>query len=343
MSFVWHNPLWFWGLLLLPLLLVLIFLLRSEPAAPYPALKWLKAWGNRRQVNHVRPDLWIICRFIALALIIIGLARPQEIERSEHIENPGRDILMVVDVSGSMIAHDFVLDGKRVDRLVVVQHVLRDFISRRSADRLGLLIFAVEPFLVSPLTLDHNWLNRNLDRLEIGMIDPNGTAIGTSLAVAVNRLRTSPPDSRVVILLTDGENNAGNISPLAAAQLAQSMGVRVHTVGVGIDGLVPVPQMRNGQIVRDRNGQPIFQQTRFEMDNETLEEMARITGGRFFSAVNTDELNEIYAAIDSLEATDIEVSVFANITELAPWLIGLALIVAMLEPIGRKVLTPRYP
>lgn len=343
MNWVWANIEFLWGLLVIPLLALLTLFIKSRPAAPFPAMNWLKHWGKGRAVRRPGRDPFLLMRFLAITAIILALARPQHLEESRFIENPGRDIMLVIDVSGSMMAHDFFWEGERVDRLVIVQNIISQFVEKRPNDRIGIIAFAREPYLVSPLTLDHSWLQRNIDRMHIGIIDPNGTAIGTSLAASLNRLLDSPEDSRLVILLTDGENNAGSISPLAAGQLAADLGIRVHTIGVGIDGMVPFPQMRGNRIIRDRQGNPIFQQAQFAMDNETMQKIADMTGGRFFLAERTEELIEIYQTIDALEATEVELSILADVTEMAHWFIIIALALILLEALGRHLISPRYP
>jgi Ca-activated chloride channel family protein len=221
-----------------------------------------------------------------------------------------------LDVSGSMQALDFQIDHRRVNRIEVVKSVVSKFIDERSEDRIGLIAFAGAPYLVSPITLDHDWLQQNLERVTVGAAD-DGTAIGSAIAASVNRLRLTPAKSKVVILLTDGVNNTGKISPLAAAEAAKAMGVKIYTIGVGVRGYAPIP-------VRDAAGNTQVIRAKVDVDEKTLQAVAQETGGKFYRATDTDSLQQIYEEINRFEKTAQSVQKFERTDELLAML-GLSL------------------
>ena len=238
-------------------------------------------------------------RIGALALLIVALARPQGIEENARTNTEGIDIVLAIDVSGSMLARDF-----KPDRITAAKEVASDFIADRTGDRLGLVVFAGEAFTQSPLTPDQGTLQTLLGRVRSGLIE-DGTAIGNGLATAINRLRESDAKSKVVILLTDGVNNRGEIAPLTAAEIARAQGIRVYTIGVGTQGTAPYPAV-------DMFGNRTFVQQKVEIDEKTLRTMAEQTGGRYFRATDKAKLRAIYDEINQLEKSKIEV--FAHIT-----------------------------
>ncbi len=233
-------------------------------------------------------------RIGALALLIVALARPQGIEENARTNTEGIDIVLAVDVSGSMLARDF-----KPDRITAAKEVASDFIADRTGDRLGLVVFAGEAFTQSPLTPDQGTLQTLLGRVRSGLIE-DGTAIGNGLATAINRLRESDAKSKVVILLTDGVNNRGEIAPLTAAEIARAQGIRVYTIGVGTQGTAPYPAV-------DMFGNRTFVQQKVEIDEKTLRDMAEQTGGRYFRATDKAKLRAIYDEINQLEKSKIEV------------------------------------
>ncbi len=270
-------------------------------------------------------------RILGLALLVLALARPQEGEMNESTEANGIDIVLTLDLSISMRALDLSTRQNIVTRLDAAKSVVQDFIDKRPHDRIGLVAFAADAFVVSPLTLNHDWLKKNIQRLELGDIDGSGTAIGTALGAAINRLRDKEEGSRIVVLLTDGENNSGEISPIGAAEAAKSLGVKVYTIATGQQGRVPVPSMaRNGRVMRDPNGKPLYrgESISSNYDEESLGKIATLTGGRFFRARQDGDLEKIYNDIDQLETTTVELRSFASLTELFHWpaIIGLALL-----------------
>ncbi len=337
-------PWWFLALLLLPLLAWLIG--KSGPAAAvrFSSTGLVGKLVRRRAARAGR--LLIFLRLLGLAALVTALARPQQGEVTETIEADGIDIVLTLDLSFSMRALDLATRENVVTRLDVAKSVLRDFIEQRRFDRISLVVFGPEAFVVSPLTLNHDWLVRNLDRLELGSIDGAGTAIGTALTSSVNRLESSTADSRIIILLTDGENNAGEITPIAAAQAAAALGIRVYTVATGSQGRVPLARLdRDGRPVRDDAGNPTFfgEYGMSEFDTSDLVTIAEMTGGRFFEATEPDELEEIYALINTLETTEIELRAHAEFTELFHWFALFGLSMLLLEQLLNNTRYRRLP
>ena len=303
------QPEWFWLFALLPL--VMIWRGRRGPVA---AIEFSDV-GLLREVarasrSRIGRWLWLI-PLLSAALMIVGLARPQRAHSRTEITANGIDIVLGLDVSGSMQALDFEIDNRRVNRIQVVKSVVSKFIDERPNDRIGLIAFAGSPYLVSPLTLDHDWLQQNLDRVNIGAGD-DGTAIGSAIAACVNRLRTTPAKSKVVVLLTDGVNNTGKISPIAAAEAAKAFGVKIYTVGVGVRGKAPIP-------VKDEAGNMHIVMAKVDVDEKTLQTVAEDTGGKFYRATDTDSLEKIYEQINQLERTAQTVQKFERYEELYPW------------------------
>lgn len=251
-------------------------------------------------------------RWAGLVLFIVGLARPQFVESETSVKASGVDIVVAIDLSGSMESEDFRLAGRQVNRLVIAKDVLKKFIDRRPSDRIGLVAFAGKAYIAAPLTLDHDFLNMNVDRLQLHQIE-EGTAIGSGLAAAVNRLRDLKSKSKIVILMTDGQNNAGKIPPMTAAEAAQSLGVKVYTIGVGTRGMAPVPRY-------DPFGRRLADgMMKVDIDDKALTEIAEKTGGKYYRADSTDTLLKIYDEIDRLEKTEVEVKRFVHIKELFHW------------------------
>ena len=319
MSF--QNPLL---LLLIPLVLVGGYCLRKRK------IKANLAFSTDRLLKGVKPSLKVLLsknvyllRIIALCLIAVALARPQEPLEESKIETEGIDIVLALDVSTSMLAEDFTLRGKRVNRLDAVKDVVQKFIQGRENDRIGLVAFAARAYTVSPLTLDYNWLLQNLERVKIGMIE-DGTAIGLGLASSLNRLKDTKAKSKVVILLTDGRNNAGDISPSLAAEAARSLGIKVYTIGAGTKGLAPYP-------ARDFFGNKVYQSIKIDIDEDTLIDIAAKTGAKYFRATDTKSLREIYSEIDEMEKTPVEEKGYLEYKELFSRFLGIALALILLE------------
>ncbi len=276
-----------------------------------------------------------LARIAALALITVALARPQSPVADSRVRSEGIDIVLALDTSTSMLAEDFKLGGKRQNRVDVVKDVVRDFIRGRKNDRIGIIAFAARGYVISPLTLDYNWLLQNLERVKAGMIE-DGTAIGSGIASSLNRLRETTAKSKIVILLTDGRNNAGDVAPVTAAEAAKALGIRVYTIGAGSKGPVPYP-------ARDFFGRLVYQQIEIDLDEDLLEKVASITGGRYFRATDTESLRAIYKEIDSLEKTPMEERGYEEYRELFPYFLVPGLIVLLLEIILGNTLLRRLP
>ncbi|CAN5511697.1 VWA domain-containing protein [soil metagenome] len=305
------NPMLLWLLLALPLVALLRSRRGPRAAVRYASTDLVREVGHTTRSRFGR--LLPLLRFPALALMIVALARPQLGSKTTSIKASGIDVVLALDTSGSMASLDLTLDGKPADRLSVVKSVVAKFVDRRPNDRIGMIAFAGVPYLVSPLTLDHDWVHRNLERVQLGTIQ-DGTAIGSALTAAVNRLRASDAHSKIIVLLTDGENNAGKVSPELAAETASALGIRVYTIGVGTVGNAPMP-------VTDEHGRRHIVMTQTDVDEKTLTRIAQQTGGEFFRATDTASLEAIYERIDALEKTTREVSHTEHHEEKLAWLL----------------------
>ena len=251
-----------------------------------------------KTVRHYLRHLPFALRAAAVALLVVALARPQDIEQNVRTNTEGIDIVLAIDVSASMLARDF-----RPDRITAAKEVAGSFVADRYGDRIGLVVFAAEAFTQSPLTTDQSTLQTLLARIRSGLIDDSGTAIGNGLATAINRLRESEAKSKVIILLTDGVNNRGQIAPMTAAEIARAQGIRVYTIGVGTEGTAPYPAV-------DIYGQPTGDvvMAKVEIDEKTLGAMADLTGGKYFRATDNAKLKAIYDEINQLEKSKVEVT-----------------------------------
>jgi Ca-activated chloride channel family protein len=261
------------------------------------------------------PWIWAL----GMAFLVLALARPRMGHSYREQVTRGVDIMLVVDCSGSMASEDF----KPHNRLWVAKDVVKDFIQRRPDDRLGLVVFSGQAFTQCPLTLDHGILLTFVDRIALGMIE-DGTAIGNALATAVDRLRRSDAKSRIVVLLTDGQNNRGEVAPLTAAEIAKTFGVKVYTVGVGTRGFAMMP-------VEDPVFGKRYVQTQVDIDETTLQGVADRTGGRYFRATDAEKLKEIYGTIDQLEKTEVKTRERTDWNDRYAWFLvpGLALLLGL--------------
>jgi Ca-activated chloride channel family protein len=315
-----HDPWVLAVLLLLPLVLRAAH--RRRPASlRYPVVAAVRAAGPGRRAQWQWVPL--VLRTAACAALIVALARPQLGKSATRVTTEGIDIMLAVDVSGSMLAEDFTVGGERANRLEAVKSVVSEFLAKRPGDRVGLVLFAGRPYTQCPLTLDHGWLLQNLGRAEIGMIE-DGTAIGSALATAVRRLESSDGKTKIVILLTDGQNNAGRIPPATAAETAKALGYRVYTIGAGTRGFAPFPST-------DMLGNRIYVPTPVDIDEETLRRIAQETGARYYRATDLESLQNIYAEIDELEKSPYEGLQYLDYTELYPWLAFPAFLLLALE------------
>jgi Ca-activated chloride channel family protein len=335
MFFRFASP-WFLSLLLLLPVLVSWPLLARRWARPaglrYTSVN-LAGKPTRSWRMALRPALNAL-RILALALVILALARPQTGQARDIIRGQGVDIALALDISGSMASLDF----EPANRLEAAKSVISDFVGRRVYDQIGLVVFASNAFSQSPPTTDHNVLLRLLDRAqlstELGIDD--GTAIGMGLANAGNMLKDSDATSKVIILLTDGVNNAGEIDPLTAAEAARSLGMKVYTIGMGRPGQVPVP-------VVDLFGREQVMYQESALDEATLQEIADITGGKYYRAEDTASLKEIYDEIDSLEKSNVEIERFTRYQELMGWVLLPALGLLLGETVLRKTALRTLP
>ncbi len=310
------HPLYLTLLLALPVLAWIRGKSGRSAAIQYSSVEILKEMGK---VHRHAPGRWLnALRLLALALLIVALARPRLGNETTDIEASGIDIMLAVDVSGSMQAMDFKLEGKHVDRLTAVKNVVSQFIKERPNDRIGLIAFAGIPYLMSPLTLDHDWLQQRLNEVQLGQAR-DGTAIGSATVSAVKRLSKQKSKSRILILLTDGMNNAGTASPDIAAQTAKSLGVKIYSIGAGTKGYAPYP-------VEDLWGRIRYQRVKVDIDEKTLKHISEMTNGKYFRATDTDSLKKIYEEINKLEKTKRIVHQYTNYKELYIWplLAGLA-------------------
>jgi Ca-activated chloride channel family protein len=320
--------------LLLLLLLPLLALLRSrsgrEGAVVFSSLRILDQLGpaSKGRAGGFRAPLL----FLALACVIVALSRPQWLERTETVSESGIEMILAIDVSRSMLAEDFQIGGTRVNRLQVAKKVAREFIEARESDRIGIVAFAGRPYLASPLTLSKEWLlgEQGLGRVQIGLVE-DGTAIGSALAASAKRLEKRSAASKVIVLLTDGVNNAGKISPIEAARLAHTLGIRIYTVAVGTYGEYTVQTPIGPQRLRD------------EIDEAVLQEIADLAGGRFFRATDTQALERIFAEIDRLEKTEIQRRLFVEIDEHFHWFAMAGAFFALLCLVGDETFWRRFP
>ncbi len=289
----------------------------------------LRSFRNTSSLKSHLRHLPFICRLLALSFIILALARPRSHNEEKTIEGEGIDIVLCLDVSGSMLAQDFT-----PNRLIAAKKVALDFIRERPADRIGLVIFAGESFTQCPVTNDHAMLEAQLAQVEGGFL-LDGTAIGSGLATSADRLRSGEAKSKVVILLTDGENNGGLIGPLAAMEIAKALGVKVYTIGVGSEGYANTPTLSDIGVV--------MQQEKVNIDETLLRQIASETGGRYFRARDNESLKEIYGEIDEMEKTKINTIVTRKYTERFHPLVLIAIVLIFLETLLRTTLSRRFP
>ncbi len=319
-------------LLLLPLLAWLKGRRGQPPAFLYSSVRLLEG------INHVHRSragaVLTAVRWLTLGLLVFALAEPRLTKTQTQVKASGVDIVVAIDLSGSMESEDFVVRGERVNRLNMAKAVLEKFIEQRPNDRIGLVAFAGRAYIAAPLTLDHDFLRQNVERLHLHMIEDN-TAIGSALATAVNRLRDVKSKSKIVVLMTDGQNNAGTIQPLAAAEAAQALGVKVYTIGVGMRGLAPMPVYAFGQ--------KFYQNMPVDIDEDTLQQISKMTGGKYYRADNAERFQSIYAEIDKLEKTEAVVKKYAQHRELFPYFVALGLSLLLVEVVAGQTVFRRLP
>jgi len=312
-----------WILLFLPLITLLLYLVNKRTVSSnirFSSSELLKSFKPTLKI--VLAKNLVFFRLAAAALILLALARPRVPLEDTKIETEGIDIVLAVDSSGSMRAEDFKIGVRRQNRLEAVKDVVEDFVLARKSDRIGMVAFAARAYTVCPLTLDYEWLIKNLERVRIGDIE-DGTAVGSAISSSLNRLREAEAKTKIIILLTDGINNAGKIEPLVAAEAAKALGIKIYAIGAGTKGVVPYPMQTPW-------GKTIYRNVKIEIDEETLKKIAQKTNGKYFRATDTRSLREIYREIDKLEKSFVEEAGFQEYRELffMPLILGMILLLS---------------
>jgi Ca-activated chloride channel family protein len=290
-GFTLADPHW----LLLLLALALAGWLRGRRGQPVWIVPFVTQWSGRDVMPRSRLPIWLVVA--GIALLVVAMARPQKVEDRRIIQQEGYDIVLAIDLSGSMLAEDYEREGSRINRLQAVKPIIEAFMARRSSDRIGVVTFGGRAYTLAPLSFDHRWLRKQVGRLRVGLIE-DGTAVGDALALSISRLgqvNREEGGKRLggfVILLTDGANNSGSIEPLEAAELARVRGIPVYTIGAGDEGPVPMP-------VFDDDGVKVgYRRVVSDLDEATLERIAAVTGGRYFRATDSGTVDAAFAAID---------------------------------------------
>ena len=296
-NYTFQNPEYLYLLVLVPVI-ILYYFLRKKKTDLNILFSNVSAIKSRTYKNYLVHFTFFL-QITALSLLIIAFARPQSTSSWENSTTTGIDIILAIDISSSMLAQDL-----KPDRLLATKEIAKEFISGRPNDRIGLVIFSGESFTQCPLTTDHDILLNLFKDVKSGMIQ-DGTAIGMGLATSVNRLKDSEAISKVIILLTDGENNQGSIAPLTAAKIAQQFGIRVYTIGVGTEGYAPYP-------FKTPFGTTVYQDVEVNIDEETLQDISAYTNGKYFRATSNEALSSIYRDIDELERSKIEIKEFSK-------------------------------
>ncbi len=319
------HPYFLLLLLLLPLLAWLKGRRGRPPAFLYSSLGLVEGLTQARRSRA--GALLAALRWLVLAAFIVALAQPRLMKSQTEVKASGIDIVVALDLSGSMNTPDYALNGRRISRFNVAKPVLKKFVEERPGDRIGLVVFAAQAFIASPMTLDHDFLLDNIGRLEIGTINSDATAIGDGLTTALNRLRELKSKSRIIVLMTDGGNNSGRIDPITATEAARALGVKIYTIGLG-----------NREIVEQMGLPPGYLP-----DEETLQKIAEMTGGKFYRADNSEKLRTIYAEIDKLEKTEAVINKYAQYDELFPWFVSCGLAILLIEVALGQTLFRRLP
>jgi Ca-activated chloride channel family protein len=333
-TFAFAHPWLLLLLLVLPVLALLRGKIGGTPGILFSSTKLVMAVGKRRRSRAGAVLASLL--YGAMACLIVALARPQLGRTLERVQASGVDIMLVLDVSGSMMAEDYTIGSSRANRIDAVKRVTQQFIEARPNDRIGIIAFAGRPYLVSPLTLDHEWLIRNLDRVQLGLVE-DGTAIGSALASAVSRLKDRDSKTKLIVLLTDGANNAGKVLPLTSAEAAKALGMKIYTVGAGSDGPVPVP------VGKDMFGKTVYQKMVFDFDEKLLDQIAKIGDGKYFRAADTDSMDKTFREIDRMEKTKIEVEKSADYRDLFPLFLALGVILLGAEAVLSQTIWRRLP
>ncbi len=297
-----------WVLALIALLPVIAYLrghLGKDAAVKFSGLS---LFGPLVHGRKVKPGGWLSAlRYLSLFFFLVALARPQTVHSSTQVQESGIDMMLAIDLSPSMEALDFHKDGEEVSRVDVVRETVGQFIRERPNDRIGMVAFAGQAYLMSPLTLDHDWLQMNVERLKVGLAG-DATAIGSAIATSANRLRNQPGKSKIIVLLTDGANNAGKITPFAAAEAAHALGIKVYAIGAASSDVAKFP-------MRDIFGRRVYTTIPVDIDDGAMKKIADITGGKFYRATDTETLHRVYEEINQLETTKVAVKHFQKVQE----------------------------
>ncbi len=329
--FQFQDPWLFTLLLLIPLVL---FYSSSKRQARLQFSSIADLLSLRSRSTAVITAVPLLLRCLAILLLVTALARPQEGRKSTEILSAGVDIILAIDTSGSMRAMDFERHGEPIDRLTAVKGVVSRFIDGREFDRMGMVVFGAEAFTQCPLTLDHSILHGFLDKLSIG-IAGDATAIGSAIGISVKRMKDLTSKSKVIVLLTDGRNNAGDITPAQAAEVSKIYGIKIYTIGMGTTG--------NAPFAVDTPFGPRSMMTRAYLDETTLRQIAEITGGQFFKATDADSLKQIYATIDELETSEVRWIDHSEFNELYPYFLIPAMVLLLLESLLVNLVLVRIP
>jgi len=330
------------GLLAVPLLAWLRGNWGGAPAVEFSSTELLRSLGRvaESKAGNFLAGLYVL----GLASLIIGLARPQGGKTTTTVQASGIDIMILLDVSGSMLTEDYFMDGNRTNRLAAVTSVTKKFIQARTNDRIGLIAFASRPYLVSPLTLDHDWLMQNLDRVHIGQVE-DGTAIGSAIISGLNRLRDPASKSKVLILLTDGVNNCGKVTPETAAEASKALGIRLYAIGAGTNGIAPVPVFEeNTETPRlGPDGKPMYVDVQVQFDEAQLKRVAEIAGGHCYRAVDTESMEKIFSEIDQMEKTTVQYKKFEEHKDLFPIFVEAGVLLLSLEMLMSQTIWRSLP
>ena len=312
-NYTLHDPWWLLALAVIPL----VAWLRGRRGVPALVVPFAAAWYRPSLTTFSRLPVGLA--MAGLALLVVALARPQRVDDKRQVHEQGYDIMLVVDLSGSMLAEDNHRPGEGPNRLQVIKPVIQAFVQNRPNDRIGIVVFSTQAYTLSPLTFDHAWLSRQLARVEIGVIDANHTAIGDGLGVALTRLEQAGREEgnrrkgAFVVLLTDGSNNSGVLTPPQAAAIARARGIPVYTIGAGKDGYTFLP-------VQDEHGKTItYTQIMADLDENALASISEETGGRFYRARDAGTIESAFKSIDEAQKIEFEAKSFVLTTELFPW------------------------
>jgi len=325
-NFEFETPLFLWGLLILPFLIFWFYYSHKKSTASLTVTTVSGFKMKKSILAQLKPLLYVL-KIVAIALLFVALARPRNVEVSKKTKsNKGIDIVMAIDVSGSMLAKDL-----KPNRLEALKEVAADFVEKRPNDRIGIVVYAGESFTQTPITSDKGIVARTISEIHYGQIE-DGTAIGMGLGSAINRLKDSKAKSKVVILLTDGVNTAGFIDPRTATELAKELNIKVYTIGIGTNGMAPFPY------AKDRAGNLVYRRQKVEIDEDLLRHIASETNGKYFRATNNLKLESIYEEINKLEKTKIEEFKYYNYQEEYRIYVIAALVLLLLEYVLRNTL-----